>query len=181
VPDIGILAESNSMREIDNSLRNLQQPATPPKSEPSKPQASLEGMNPYAVNGSGLDFKAPAITPAIPDPSKPEKPQSKPPEPPKPQETPKSESKSIDNVFSGAGGKGDATGDLLSEIAAESVKEEKVDMSIMKDLKDVPIRCEELESDLQSILSQVTMSAQVGGKKRSNDASHSPSSSKQSH
>ncbi|HMK46414.1 MAG TPA: hypothetical protein VK436_07285 [Methanocella sp.] len=167
VPDIGIFAESTSMREIDNSLRNLQQPTTSAKPEPSKTQP-LEGMNPYAINGSNnLDFKVPTVSPAIPDSKKPlENTQSKPSEQPKPpQETPKSEPKPSDNIFN-ASDKNDKTGDLLSEIAADSVKEEKVDMSIMKDMKDVPIRCEELESDLQSILSQVTMSVQVGGKKK---------------
>jgi hypothetical protein len=121
-------------------------------------------MNPYLQGGSLLDLSQPT------EPSKAQ-------EPPRPQEQAKPDlskqpigpkppaASAPENTFKG-GAALDATTDLLSEIAAESVKEEHIDLSIMKDLKDVPIACNDLEKDLTGILGQISTNVQASGGKR---------------
>ncbi|WP_424357494.1 hypothetical protein [Methanocella sp. MCL-LM] len=161
IPNLGTLSESKTMREIDTGMRN-QQPALEKKSEaPPQPQ-SLEGMNPYTQGG--MDFTLPD-TPAFQQEQV-----AKPPEPARPDLskqplTPKPPESKPENTFKGQG-PNDATSDLLSEIAAESVKEEVINMSIMKDLEGVPIACDELEKDLTTILGQISVNAKASGKKK---------------
>lgn len=85
--------------------------------------------------------------------------QAKPSGPAKPSEQ-ASPAKASDKVFEVGTGS-----DLMSELESEAVKEVVVDMSIMKDLKDVPVTVEELESDLKGILDQVTYNARFRNKK----------------
>lgn len=163
VPDIGTFSESNKNREIDNSIRNqLLAPERKPEAQ-SQPQ-SLEGLNPYsAQNGIGLNPpEIPAMAP--PEPNKPQE-QARPdlsrqPNTPKPPD-----SQAPENVFKG-GGALDSANDLLSEIAADTVKEEKIDLSIMKNLEHVPIACNELETELTDILGQINRNVERGGKKK---------------
>lgn len=164
VPDIGIMADSKNLRDIEKEMRS--QSTIPERKQESSPQPqSIEGLNPYLQGGS-LDISS--LEPAVPKPE-PNKPQEQPkpdlsrqPQTPKPPEA----SSSSGNASKGSGGPMDMAGDLLSEIAAESVKEEKVNMSIMKDLKDVPIACDELEKDLSGILDQISLNTKAGGKKK---------------
>jgi hypothetical protein len=70
--------------------------------------------------------------------------------------------KSMENLF---GGKG--TDSLLDEIASETAKEEDIDLSIMKEFKDMPIACEDLEIDLKGILDRIAIdTTDAGGKKQ---------------
>ena len=168
IPNLGTLSESKTMREIDTGMRNQQSAPEKTPQAPSRPQ-SLEGLNPYTQAG-GLDFNLPGATTSAPqEPAKPleeRKPDlSLQPQTPKPPE-----SGSPENAFMGQG-PNDVTSDLLSEIAAESVKEEIVDTSIMKDLEGVPISCDELEKDLTGVLGQISVNARVGGKKKKADKS----------
>jgi hypothetical protein len=54
----------------------------------------------------------------------------------------------------------DASDDLLKDLEAEAVKELEIDMSIMKEYRDMPLTCVELETDLKGILDKITVSAQ---------------------
>lgn len=58
-----------------------------------------------------------------------------------------------ENMFEQKGG----TDNLLDEIASETTMESSVDLSIMKEFKDMPITCEDLEGDLKGILDQITV------------------------
>ena len=163
VPDLSMMSESKNMRDIDKEIRNQNLAADMHKPETPQPkQQSIEGLNPYMQGGS-IDITQPETsgTPNAP---------SKPPEPAKPDlskqpQGPKPDAKGPENAFTGGGGVNDLTHDLLSEIAADSVKEVVTDMSIMKDLKDVPVVCDELEKDLTGILDQITINAKMHGKK----------------
>lgn len=163
IPNISTLSESKSLRDIDKGMRD-QQPAQEKKSAaPSQPQ-SLEGMNPYA-QGGGFDFNLPDVPSLQQEASRPQAPEQKKPDLSQQPRTPQVESKAPENTFKGQGPM-DATQDLLSEIAAESVKEVVIDVSIMKDLAGVPIPCDELEKDLTSILGQISVNAKASGKKK---------------
>ena len=58
------------------------------------------------------------------------------------------------------GDKKDVGDDLLSDLETAVKQEEELDMSIMKEFQDMPITCDEIESDLKSILDQITINAQ---------------------
>jgi hypothetical protein len=51
----------------------------------------------------------------------------------------------------------DASDDLLKDLEAEAVKEQDIDMSIMKEYRDMPLNCDELEIDLKGILDKITV------------------------
>lgn len=53
----------------------------------------------------------------------------------------------------------DESDNLLKDLEEEAAQEQEIDMSIMKDYRDMPITCTELEADLKSILYQMTSSA----------------------
>ncbi|CAJ35442.1 hypothetical protein [Methanocella arvoryzae] len=167
IPNLSTLSESKTMREIDTGMRN-QQPAQEKKPEAQSPPESPEGLNPYTQAGD-MGLNPPdAMASAPQDPAKPKE-ERKPdlslqPLTPKPPE-----SGSPENAFTGE--VHDAASDLLSEIAAETVKEEVIDTSIMKDLEGVPISCEELEKDLTVILDQISVNVQASGKKKKADRS----------
>jgi len=162
VPDLGMMSDSQNMRNIDKEIRNQNRAAEIRRPEPTPaPPQSIEGLNPYTQGGS-LELNPPGMSPAPNAPDKPQE-QAKPDLSKQPQ-GPKPDAKGPENAFSG-GGANDLASDLLSEIAADSVKVVEVDLAIMKDLKDVPLVCDELEKDLTGILDQISLNAKVNGKK----------------
>ncbi len=75
------------------------------------------------------------------------------------------DNQSADGIGDFGGKKGDASDDLLKDLEQEVSVEEAVNTSIMKEYADMPITCDEIETDLKGILDNITVNAR--GKKKS--------------
>ncbi len=62
---------------------------------------------------------------------------------------------------------GDASDDLLNDLELEANKVEEIDMSIMKEYRDMSINCLDLEGDLKDILNDITTKANAARDSRS--------------
>ncbi len=67
------------------------------------------------------------------------------------------DSQSQNQIGDFGGKKADASDDLLKDLEAEVTVEEAVNMSIMKEYADMPITCDEIETDLKGILGNITV------------------------